>query len=155
MLEKAVFGAGCFWHVEDAFSSIEGVVATTVGYMGGTTKNPSYKEVCTNKTGHIEVCLVEYDPKQISYDKILEAFWKMHDPTQRNRQGPDVGVQYKSIIFYYDKRQKELAEASKKKEQKKHDKPIATEILPAQDFYKAEEYHQNYFQKKGVKSCGI
>jgi peptide-methionine (S)-S-oxide reductase len=153
--EKAVFGAGCFWHVEESFRTVKGVLSTTVGFMGGKTKNPSYREVCTGKTGHVEVCLVEYDPKIVSFDELLNVFWNIHDPTQINRQGPDVGVQYKSIIFYYSEKQNKSAIASMKKEQAKYDKAIATEILPAQDFYKAEKYHQRYFEKNKVKSCGI
>jgi peptide-methionine (S)-S-oxide reductase len=154
-IEKAVFGAGCFWHVEDAFSKVKGVVNTTVGFMGGTTENPSYKDVCTNKTGHAEVCLVEYNPEIISYAKLLDVFWNIHNPMQLNRQGPDIGSQYKTVIFYYTEKQKSLSIASMKKEEGKHDKPIVTMILPAGKFYKAEEYHQRYFEKNNIISCGI
>ncbi|RJQ14362.1 peptide-methionine (S)-S-oxide reductase [Candidatus Parcubacteria bacterium] len=155
--EKATFGAGCFWGVEDAFHQLKGVVDTKVGYMGGTLENPSYEEVCTNTTGHAEVVQVEYDPKSISYDQLLETFWKIHDPTQFNRQGADVGTQYRSVIFYHTQEQKNLAEASKSKleESKTYRKQIATAIEPAKTFYKAEEYHQRYFEKQGISTCRI
>jgi len=151
--EKATFGAGCFWHVQHEFSKINGVIKATVGYMGGTLKNPSYEDVCTNNTGHAEVCLVEFDPKIVSYKIILEEFWKMHDPTQVNKQGPDTGTQYRSAIFYYNEEQKNLAEKSKQIEQKNHKEEIATEIISSKEFYKAEEYHQDYFKKHKVKAC--
>lgn len=124
-----------------------------MGYTGGKTKNPSYKSVCSGKTGHVEACMVEYDPKVISYGKLLNTFWKIHDPTQFNRQGLDLGIQYKSVIFFYDENQKKIALVSKEKEQKKNKAKIVTEIIPAQPFYKAEEYHQKYFMKQGRNTC--
>ena len=152
--EKAAFGAGCFWHVEEEFSKLKGVIKTTVGYMGGTVKNPTYKQVCNDKTGHAEVCQVEYNPKEISYKELLDAFWRIHDPTQYNRQGPDVGSQYKSVIFYHDEEQKEIAEKSKEEQQKRHNGMIVTKIESAKEFWKAEEYHQKYFQKNKIFKCG-
>lgn len=148
-MEKATFGAGCFWGVQKEFNKINGILNTTVGYMGGNLKNPKYEDVCTNKTGHIEVIQIEFDPEIVTYEKILDVFWKIHDPTQFNRQGLDVGTQYKSIIFYHNEKQKILAEKSKENLQKsnKFKKPIATEIKPTDIFYKAEEYHQNYLEK--------
>ncbi len=151
-LQKAVFGAGCFWHVEEKFRTLNGVLKTIVGYMGGKTINPSYEDVCSDKTGHIEVCEVEFDPKQISYKDLLSVFWKIHNPTQINRQGLDIGTQYKSVIFYFDENQKKLAESSKEKEQKSYSTEIVTEINPVQFFFKAEDYHQNYLMKKNKNS---
>ena len=151
--QKATFGAGCFWHVEEEFRKLEGILKTAVGYMGGKVENPSYESVCTDTTGHVEVCQVEYDPDVISYDKLLQVFWKIHNPTQLNRQGPDVGSQYKSVIFYYDQEQMKVALASKEKVQKKYKDRIATEIIAAKKFYEAEEYHQKYLLKKGRNSC--
>ncbi len=154
--EIAVFGAGCFWGVQAVFGELEGVVKVTSGYMGGITKNPSYEEVCTDKTGHAEVVEVEYDPKKISYQQFLDGFWDIHDPTTMNRQGPDVGTQYRSVIFYYTLEQKKAAEASKLKSKNKFNEPIVTEIIPARAFYKAEEYHQGYFKKHNLKpTCHI
>lgn len=156
MTEKATFAAGCFWHVEEAFRNVKGVVNTTVGFTGGTAESPTYKEVCTGRTHHAEAVLVEYDPGQISYDKLLDVFWELHDPTQLNRQGPDVGEQYRSAIFYYNKNQKDAAIASKERLQasnRMQGKRIMTEILPAGEFYKAEEYHQRYFEKRGMLGC--
>jgi peptide-methionine (S)-S-oxide reductase len=149
---KAIFGAGCFWHVEDLFSKTTGVKSTQVGYIGGKLANPTYEEVCTDKTGHIEAVEVEYDPKEISYDELLKIFWNNHDPTSLHRQGPDVGVQYSSAIFFYDEEQKKAAQRSKDELEKsrKFQKTIVTEIIPAPKFYKAEEYHQKYFQKHGL-----
>ncbi|MEM3154949.1 MAG: peptide-methionine (S)-S-oxide reductase MsrA [Candidatus Woesearchaeota archaeon] len=152
---KATFGAGCFWHVEEAFRGIKGVVKTEVGYMGGTMKNPTYEDVCTGKTGHAEVVQIEFDQKIVSYEKLLEVFWTIHDPTQKNRQGPDVGTQYRSAIFYHTENQKEIAEKSLKEAQKKFTKHIVTEIKKAGTFYRAEEYHQKYLMKRGLKTCGI
>lgn len=152
-IEKATFGAGCFWHVEAAFQHINGVCSTTVGYMGGAKKNPSYEDVCTDKTGHAEVLQIEYDPKKISYDDLLNIFWRIHDPTQVNRQGPDVGTQYRSIIFYHSDMQKKIALESLQRQQKNQGKKIATIIQPATEFWSAEEYHQRYFEKHG-KACG-
>lgn len=148
-LKEAAFGAGCFWGVEDSFMKVGGVKETEVGFMGGTTKNPTYKEVCTNKTGHAETVHLKYDPDEVSYEKLLEVFWSIHDPTQVNRQGLDIGSQYRSVIFYYNEKQKKLAEQSKEKESEKPGKKIATEIVPASEFYRAEEYHQKYHQKHG------
>jgi len=155
MIKKVTFGAGCFWHVQDEFSKLDGVINTTVGYIGGTLKNPTYKQVCSHKTGHAEVTLVEYDPKKISFKKLLETFWSIHDPTQLNRQGPDLGDQYRSAIFYYDEEQKKEAEASLKKKQKEYKQKIVTKIEKAEEFWKAEEYHQNYFKKTGKRVCGF
>jgi len=148
-MKKATFGAGCFWGVEEAFSKIKGVIKTTVGYMGGKLKSPSYEDVCTDKTGHIEVIQIEYEPSIITYEKLLEIFWEIHDPTQLNRQGVDVGTQYKSVIFYHDEDQKKTAITSKNKinASKKFKRPIVTEIKEGETFYPAEEYHQKYFQK--------
>ncbi|MBN2454114.1 peptide-methionine (S)-S-oxide reductase MsrA [Candidatus Woesearchaeota archaeon] len=150
---KATFAAGCFWHVQEEFSKIDGVTNTVAGYMGGDIENPSYEQVCSHKTGHAEVCQIEFNPEKVSYRELLEAFWKMHDPTQKNRQGADVGEQYRSAIFYHSERQKEQALESMKKEQEKRTKKIVTEILPAKEFYKAEEYHQHYLKKKGLRVC--
>lgn len=147
-MEIATFGAGCFWGVEAAYQKIKGVIKTTVGYMGGTTKNPSYENVCTDKTGHAEVVQVQFDNKIVKYEELLDVFWKIHDPTQLNRQGFDIGTQYRSVIFYHNEKQKILAEKSKNK-QEKSKKQIVTEIVPAKEFYKAEEYHQNYLKKQG------
>lgn len=145
----ATFGAGCFWGVESTFQKVNGVIKTTVGYMGGTLENPSYEDVCSGDTGHTEVVQIEFDPNMIAYKKLLDIFWNIHDPTQLNRQGPDIGTQYKSIIFYHDDEQKRIAEESKNEQNKsgKYKKPIVTEIRRAEKFYKAEEYHQKYFDK--------
>jgi peptide-methionine (S)-S-oxide reductase len=154
-LEKACFGAGCFWHVQKSFGEIKGVVKTTDGFMGGISKDPSYRDVCSHKTGHAEVCLVEFDPEKVSYRELLELFWQIHNPTQLNRQGPDIGDQYRSVIFYYDERQKRTALESRGKEQKKYKTPIATEIMPEKIFYRAEEYHQEYLKKNKLAACAI
>ena len=148
-MQKAMFGAGCFWCVEDEFRNLPGVKSATSGYSGGHTKNPTYKEVCTDTTGHAEVILVEYDPAVISYNKLLDFFWTMHDPTTLNRQGPDVGTQYRSGIYYFNDEQKKAAESSKRKMDESHTfaNPIVTEIVKASEFYPAEDYHQNYFCK--------
>jgi peptide-methionine (S)-S-oxide reductase len=148
---KATFGAGCFWHVEDLLNKTKGVKSTAVGYIGGQLPNPTYEEVCTDKTGHAEAVEVEYDPDEISFGELLDVFWSNHNPTTLNRQGPDVGIQYRSAIFYHDEKQKEIAESSKQSldESGKFDNPIVTEIVPAPTFYKAEEYHQKYFKKHG------
>ena len=153
--QKATFGAGCFWHVEYAFSKAPGVISTTVGYMGGKTKSPTYKEVCTDKTGHAEVVQVIFDTRKIDYKKLIEVFWKIHDPTQLNKQGPDVGTQYRSVIFYHNEKQKTDAIKSKNKEQEKLTKLIVTEIKKAGRFYKAEEYHQKYLEKRGLEMCSV
>lgn len=149
---KATFGAGCFWHVEDLFRKTKGVTSTQVGYIGGKLANPTYEEVCTDMTGHAEAVQVEYDPSVISYDVLLDLFWNNHDPTSLNRQGPDIGNQYRSAIFVHDEEQKQIAQKSKEKLERsgKFQKPIVTEITPAPEFYKAEEYHQKYFQKHGL-----
>jgi peptide-methionine (S)-S-oxide reductase len=151
--EKAIFGAGCFWKPQAIFDKTKGVLKTTVGFMGGTIENPSYDDVCTNKTGHVEVVQVEFDPSKISYEKLLDIFWNNHDPTQIDRQGPDMGIQYKSVIFYTQEDQKHKAEKSKKEQQKILDKKIATEIRPALKFYEAEEYHQKYYEKHNINKC--
>ncbi len=153
--ETATFGAGCFWHIELAFSKIPGVLDTEVGYAGGDTDNPTYKDVCTDTTGHAEVVRVTFDPTKVTYTDLLDTFWKIHDPTQLNRQGPDTGTQYRTVIFYHTKEQKSQAEASKKALQKKLSKPIMTEILPTKNFYRAEEYHQRYLIKRGKDSCYV
>ncbi|TBR19640.1 bifunctional methionine sulfoxide reductase B/A protein [bacterium] len=154
--EIAVFGAGCFWGVQSILSELDGVLKVTAGYMGGITKNPTYEDVCTDKTGYAEVVEVEYDPKKISYQQLLNAFWSIHDPTSVNRQGPDVGTQYRSVIFYYTLEQKKASEASKVNLKDNYKEPIATEILAARAFYKAEEYHQDYFKKHNLKpTCNI
>ena len=148
---KATFGAGCFWHVEDLLNKTKGVKSTAVGYIGGQLQNPTYEEVCTDKTGHAEAVEVEYDPDEISFEDLLNVFWTNHNPTTLNRQGPDVGIQYRSAIFYHDEEQKKIAENSKQSLEKsgKYDDPVVTEIVPAPTFYKAEEYHQKYFKKHG------
>ena len=151
----ATFAAGCFWGVEAAFRQIKGVVSTMVGYTGGKMDNPSYEDVCTDETGHAEAVQVEYDPSKVSYEQLLDVFWNNHDPTQLNRQGPDVGTQYRSVIFYHTSEQKKAAIASKEKLAGKYKKPIATEIVPASKFHKAEEYHQQYLEKRGLSTCRI
>ena len=154
-MEKATFGAGCFWHVEEAFRHLKGVNSTTVGYMGGTLNNPTYEEVCTDKTGHAEVLEVTYDPAKISYNDLLSVFWDIHDPTTKNRQGPDVGTQYRSVIFYHTVEQKTAAETLKGnlEQSRKYKKKIITEITKATPFYPAEEYHQQYLAKHGLAAC--
>ena len=154
-MEKATFAAGCFWGVEAAFRNLKGVLSTTVGYSGGDTKSPTYEEVCSDRTGHAEVVLVEYNPFVISYEQLLNLFWEVHDPTQLNRQGPDVGSQYRSVIFYHTSEQMAAALVSKEKAQKKQKKPIVTEVLPAVGFYRAEDYHQQYLEKRGLSSCDL
>ncbi len=159
-LEKATFAAGCFWGVEAAFRQFlgKGVISTRVGYTGGHTKNPTYSEVCSQTTGHAEAVEVEFDPAKISYQDLLNIFWSIHDPTTPNRQGPDVGDQYRSAIFYHSKEQQRLAKESKRQleESRRFTRPIVTEILPAQEFYEAEKYHQQYYEKKGITpTCHI
>lgn len=155
MEEQAAFAAGCFWGVEAAFRQINGVMDTEVGYMGGHTPNPTYEMVCTGTTGHAETVLIKYNPNIVSYEQLLDVFWDIHDPTQVNRQGPDVGTQYRSVIFYYTEEQRAAALKSKAKldADRKFSSPIATEIVPAAEFWRAEEYHQRYLEKKGAKSC--
>ena len=150
--QKATFGAGCFWGVESVFRRVNGVVGTTVGYSGGSFKDPTYEHVCSGKTGHAEVVQVEFDPAMVSYDELLAVFWENHDPTTMNRQGPDVGDQYRSAIFYHDHEQKVRAETSKEKVGKsdRYKSPIVTEITPASEFYPAEDHHQQYFEKRGM-----
>ncbi|MEE8559191.1 MAG: peptide-methionine (S)-S-oxide reductase MsrA [Alphaproteobacteria bacterium] len=149
-MEKATFAAGCFWGVEAAFRKVEGVTSTQVGYAGGSREDPTYEEVCTGETGHAEVLQVEYDPSQVSYDELLAVFWEIHDPTTLNRQGPDVGAQYRSAIFFHDAEQEAAARASKEKLQKSggFGREIVTEITPASTFHRAEEYHQQYLEKR-------
>jgi peptide-methionine (S)-S-oxide reductase len=156
-MQKATFGAGCFWGVEDAFMKLPGVTTTAVGYTGGKTNNPTYREVCTDTTGHAEVVELEFDPKLITYRDLVQFFFKIHDPTTLNRQGPDYGSQYRSAIFYHNEQQKEEAEIIKNElnASGKLSRPIATQIVPASQFYKAEEYHQKYFQKQGGGHCHI
>jgi peptide-methionine (S)-S-oxide reductase len=151
----ATFGAGCFWGVEVAFRNVPGVSDTAVGYMGGTVTNPTYEQVCTDRTGHAEVVQVEYDPEEVSYEQLLDTFWEEHDPTQMNRQGPDVGSQYRSVVFFHTPEQQEQAVASKARVQAQSDDPVVTEIVPASDFWRAEEYHQQYLVKRGVATCRI
>ena len=147
MTEKAIFGAGCFWGVEAEFRKIDGVVEVASGYSGGHTKDPTYGDVCSGATGHAEVVEVEYDPSRVSYEELLEVFWTNHDPTTPNRQGPDVGTQYRSVIFFNTPEQEDAARASKENVQERFKNPIVTEIKPASEFYRAEEYHQRYFEK--------
>jgi peptide-methionine (S)-S-oxide reductase len=153
--QTATFAAGCFWGVEADFRDIPGVLDAEVGYTGGATQNPSYRQVCTDTTGHAEAVQVTFDPEKVSYDTLLDAFWSLHDPTQVNRQGPDVGTQYRSAVFYNDETQRVAAEASKARAQAKLTRPIATEIVPAQPFYRAEDYHQRYLEKQGLRHCRI
>jgi peptide-methionine (S)-S-oxide reductase len=156
-MEKATFAAGCFWGVEATFRQVPGVISTRVGYTGGNLSNPTYKEVCTDRTGHAEAVEVEYDPAKVSYDQLLEIFWDNHDPTQLNRQGPDFGTQYRSAIFYHSREQERAAQASKLALEKsgRYSRPIVTEIVPATTFYQAEDYHQQYLGKRGLASCHV
>jgi len=157
-LQTATFGAGCFWGVESNFRQIPGVVDARVGYLGGTLDNPTYEDVCTDRTGHAEVVQLTYDPQRVMYDQLLDAFWKMHDPTQLNRQGPDYGTQYRSAIFYHTPEQAAQAQRSKERlaASGKYKRPIVTEITPASTFYPAEDYHQRYFEKRGIApTCHI
>lgn len=155
--EKALFAAGCFWGVEAAFRQVKGVVRTIVGYTGGHLKNPTYEDICSETTGHAETVEVEFDPKKVSYEKLLDVFWMIHNPTQVLRQGFDFGSQYRSAIFYLSGKQKKAAEASKKalETSGKYARPITTEITKASPFYVAEEYHQQYLEKHGLSTCGI
>ncbi|MGI9166916.1 MAG: peptide-methionine (S)-S-oxide reductase MsrA [Pyrinomonadaceae bacterium] len=154
---KATFGAGCFWGVEAAFRQVNGVITTQVGYLGGNFENPSYSDVCTGSTGHAEVVEVEYDPSMVSYEELLKVFWENHDPTQHNRQGPDIGAQYRSAIFFHSSEQEAAARASKQTLERdaRYKRPIATEITVASKFYRAEEYHQQYLKKRGLAQCHI
>jgi peptide-methionine (S)-S-oxide reductase len=155
--EKATFGAGCFWGVEETFRTLPGVSSTAVGYAGGSKEHPSYQDVCSDETGHAEVVEVEFDPQTIGYDKLLDVFWANHNPTTLNRQGPDVGTQYRSVIFYHSPEQKAQAEASKAALEKsgKYSRPVVTQIEPAPRFWRAEDYHQKYLQKRGQTHCAI
>jgi peptide-methionine (S)-S-oxide reductase len=154
---KATFAAGCFWGIEERFRHVEGVTATAVGYAGGTLPDPTYEDVCTGRTGHAEVVEVEFDPRRVSYDDLLEVFWASHDPTTLNRQGPDVGTQYRSAILCHNPEQQAAAEASKARQEAsgRFRRPIVTEITPASTFYRAEEYHQQYLAKRGQAACGL
>lgn len=154
-MEQATFAMGCFWGVEVTFRNTEGVKDAVSGYTGGQTVNPTYQEVCSGRTGHAEAVLVSYDPARVSYDDLLEVFWANHDPTTLNRQGPDVGSQYRSAIFYHNSHQKAAAEESKKRQDQsgRFRRPIVTEIVPAATFYPAEDYHQRYLEKRGLASC--
>lgn len=154
-MEKATFAAGCFWHVEEAFRCLEGVESTRVGFTGGTIEHPTYEDVCTGKTGHAEAVEVTFDTTKITYDELLEMFWEIHDPTTLNRQGADIGTQYRSAIFYHTPEQKAVAERSKQKleQSKMYRKKIVTEIAEATEFYQAEDYHQQYLEKQGLSSC--
>jgi len=156
-MEKATFAAGCFWGVEAAFRQIKGVKSTAVGYIGGQLQNPSYEDVCTDRTGHAVAVEVTFDPLEVPYDELLEVFWANHDPTTLNRQGPDVGTQYRSAIFYHSPAQEAAARASKEKLDKsgRYRRPIVTEITPASTFYRAEDYHQQYLEKRGLSHCNI
>ncbi|HOO54617.1 MAG TPA: peptide-methionine (S)-S-oxide reductase MsrA [Methanothrix sp.] len=155
--EKSTFAAGCFWGVEAAFREVGGVVSTSVGYTGGSTKDPTYEDVCTDRTGHAEAVEVVYDPDVVTYEELLDLFWSIHDPTTRNRQGPDVGSQYRSAVFYHDPEQKAAALAKMNELQRSgiYKREIVTEIVPASEFYRAEEYHQRYFEKHGRRGCRI
>jgi peptide-methionine (S)-S-oxide reductase len=156
-MEKATFGAGCFWGVEQAFRQVKGVTETRVGYLGGTMKNPTYHDVCTDMTGHAEVVQVDFDPSKVSFEDLLNVFWGCHDPTQLNRQGPDVGTQYRSAIFFHSPEQEKAARASKEKLQAsgRYKRPMVTEIAPVSEFWLAEDYHQQYLEKRGIKSCHL
>lgn len=156
-MSTATFAAGCFWGVEAAFRRVPGVLATTVGYSGGSVENPSYEDVCTGRTGHAESVQIEYDPERVTYETLLDVLWQSHDPTQLNRQGPDVGTQYRSVIFCHTPEQKAAAEASKEAlgRSGRYRRPVVTEIREAAPFYPAEDYHQQYLEKRGLATCGI
>lgn len=154
-MEKAILAAGCFWGVESVFEKIKGVEKTKVGYTGGKTINPTYEHICTDTTEHAEAIEIIYNPEIVTFKQLLETFWMMHDPTQKNRQGSDIGSQYRSAIFYNTQIQKQIAEQSKIKKEKELGKKIQTEITPAEEFYPAEEYHQKYLKKQGRTSCGL
>jgi peptide-methionine (S)-S-oxide reductase len=155
MTEKATFGAGCFWQVEVEYRNLPGVTDAAVGYMGGKLENPSYQDVCTDRTGHAEVVQVEFDPSEVPYERLVELFFELHDPTQVNRQGPDVGSQYRSVVFFHTPEQKTVAEAVRERAQARFKRPIATEIVPAATFWQAEDYHQRYLEKRGLATCRI
>jgi len=153
--QTATFAAGCFWGVEAAFRQVPGVVDAVSGYTGGRTEHPTYREVCSHTTGHAEAVEVTFDPQRVTFDQLLDAFWEIHDPTQLNRQGPDVGDQYRSAVFTHSREQLAEATASRDREQSRHQKPIVTQIVPAERFWPAEEYHQRYFEKNGGAACHI
>ena len=155
MTKKATFGAGCFWGVEVEFRNVPGVVDAAVGYEGGTVPNPTYEQVCRKGTGHAEVVEVEFDPAEVSYEELLDTFFELHDPTQLNRQGPDVGDQYRSVVFTQSAEQEQAARAARDRAQERFDRPVVTAIEPASEFWRAEEYHQQYLVKRGVASCRI
>ncbi len=156
-MQEATFGAGCFWGVEDAFRQVDGVTSTAVGYSGGHFENPTYEDVCADKTGHAEVVKVEFDENRVSYEDLLKIFWNVHDPTTLNRQGPDLGSQYRSVLFYHTKDQEKTAIELRKnlEKSKKYPNPIVTEIVQVKTFYRAEEYHQQYFEKRGISHCKV
>jgi peptide-methionine (S)-S-oxide reductase len=153
--QTATFGAGCFWGVEAAYRQIQGVKSTRVGYAGGRTTNPSYREVCAGDTNHAEVVEVTFDPAKVSYEELLDVFWANHDPTQVNRQGPDVGTQYRTVVFFHSAEQEKSAQASRDALQERLPRPIATQIVPAEQFWEAEDYHQQYLEKRGLSTCRI
>jgi peptide-methionine (S)-S-oxide reductase len=157
MMEKATFGAGCFWGVEARFAQTPGVLEAVSGYEGGALEHPSYKDVCTDRTGHAEVVEVTFDPSRVSYQHLLDLFFSMHDPTQLNRQGPDWGTQYRSVVFYHSPEQQAAAEATIERltQERRFPRPIVTQVTPAQTFWRAEEYHQKYLEKRGAASCHI
>ena len=155
MTEEATFAAGCFWQVEIDFANTPGVISTMVGYTGGASESPSYEEVCTGKTGHAEAVHLTFDPEQVSYEQLLEVFFRLHDPTQLNRQGPDVGHQYRSAIFFYSPEQERTAIAVKERVQAEGERPVVTEIVPAEPFWPAEDYHQRYLEKRGTATCRV
>ena len=152
---KATFGAGCFWGVEADFRDMPGVLYAAVGYEGGATERPTYHDVCTDETGHAEVVELDYDPAQVTYEQLLDKFFQLHNPTTLNRQGPDVGTQYRSVVFYHDEPQKAAAEAAIERWQPKFSRPIVTQVVPAQTFWRAEEYHQQYLAKRGLRHCHV
>lgn len=154
-MQKATFAAGCFWGVEEAFRQLKGVAATAVGYIGGSLDHPTYEDVCTDQTGHAEAVQIDFDPAQISYDALLDVFWKIHDPTTPNRQGPDFGSQYRSAVFYHSPEQQAAATAAIAKQSGRFKRPIVTEVVPAVTFWPAEDYHQQYLAKRGIKHCHL
>jgi peptide-methionine (S)-S-oxide reductase len=154
-MNKALFAAGCFWGVQFYFDEVPGVMRTTVGYTGGHVPNPTYEAVCTHTTGHAEAMLAEFDPEKVTYETLVRQFFRMHDPTQLNKQGPDIGDQYRSAIFYFDENQRQVAEHVRDELQAKFERPIVTQIVPASTFYEAEDYHQKYTQKTGIGMCHI